>query len=61
MALRTLYAPGRFVLVSRAGFPSDPAYLVTEALVERFGVDEALTFGTGVPVHSGSADYLADL
>lgn len=61
VALRTLYVSGRFVLVSRADFPPDHAYLVTEALVERFGVDEALSFSTDVPVHPGSADYLADL
>jgi len=56
--LRTLYVSGRFILVSRGDFPPEHAYLVTQALTERFGLDEAATFETGIPVHSGSAEYL---
>lgn len=59
--LRTLYSSGRFVLISRADFPPEHAYLVTEALMESFGVDQELAIDTGVPIHPGSAEYLTDL
>jgi len=58
--LFTLYSSGRFVLVSRADFPPEHAYLVTEALVEKFGIDEGSTFDAAVPIHPGSLDYLGD-
>jgi hypothetical protein len=56
--LRTLYVSGRYILVSRADFPLEHAYLVTEALVQRFGLDRTATFEAGIPVHSGSAEFL---
>lgn len=59
--LRTLYMSGRFVLVSRADFPPEHAYLVTEALMESFGVEKDLAADTGVAIHPGSAAYLGDL
>jgi len=60
VALRTLYAPDDFLLVSRADFPPEHAYLVTGALVERFGVDEGPGRDAALPIHPGSAHYLAD-
>lgn len=36
------------------------AYLVTQALAERFGLDKAATFEAGLPVHAGSEEFLAD-
>lgn len=58
--LRTLYVSGRFLLVSRGDFSPEHAYLVTQALVKRFGVDKAAAFEAGLPVHAGSAEFLAD-
>lgn len=58
--LRALYVSGRFILVSRGDFPSEHAYLVTQALVKRFGIDRVATFEAGLPVHPGSAEFLAD-
>lgn len=58
--LRTLYVSGRFILVSRSDFPPEHAYLVTQALAERFGLDKATTFEAGLPVHAGSEEFLAD-
>lgn len=58
--LRTLYVSGRFVLVSRGDFPAEHAYLVTQALAERFGLTKAAALEAGLPVHDGSAEFLAD-
>jgi TRAP-type uncharacterized transport system substrate-binding protein len=60
LELRALYVSAPFVLVCRDDFPEQHAYLVTEALASGFGVDREATFGTGLPVHPGSAEFLAD-
>lgn len=58
--LRTLYVNGDFLLVCRADFPDQHAYLVTETLVRNISKKLDVSLGSEIPLHPGSLNYLLD-
>lgn len=58
--LRTLYVNGDFLLVCRADFPDQHAYLVTETLVQNISKKLDVSLESEIPLHPGSSNFLLD-
>lgn len=58
--LQTLYVVGDFLLVCRADFPEQHAYLVTETLVQNISETPTPLIEPGIPLHRGSKNYFLD-
>ena len=58
--LRVLYVDGNFLLVCRADFPEQHAYLVTETLVQNISKTLGISLEPEIPLHPGSRNYFLD-
>jgi TRAP-type uncharacterized transport system substrate-binding protein len=58
--LHALYVIGDFILVCRADFPEQHAYLVTETLVQNISKTTAISIEPEIPLHPGSKNYFLD-
>ena len=58
--LRTLYAKGNFLLVCRAEFSEEHAYLVTQTLLQNVNKTLNIPLESEVPLHPGSHNYFSD-